>query len=674
MVCPWCSFENVASARYCGDCGRSLQFDSICGSCGSPNPAQHTFCDACGESLHVTSQPDGVSRPPAEDAGVSEEPLAVEAGAATDVPPLPEEAGVVQTADALEAAEDPEIVGTQPEPDTPKTAEAGEESMPEDDAPRQPQRAQDKVPVTWTARRQRLVSGLKRHKWEVFLVAALTGIGAFLRIVLLTELPPGLHGDEAWTGLEAQRILRDGPIGPWSPSALGQPAGTFYWTALIFRLFEPGLFTLRFSMALLGALTVPAFYLFARELLGWRAAAIGAFLLAISFWHIHYSRIAFTLIALPLVTSVALYFLVRGLKDGRIVFVALAGGISALGVYVYGGFVSLALSLLVFWAFMALRRELSYPKLRNLALAFLVPAVVVALPFLHKLYWSPSDVLSYGAVSSTFKDRAFQEAEDLGGKARFVVGRLARGFTVYATGGQLDFTDGMGSRGLLGPLAFGLFVVGTAVALRRWREWRRALLLAGLLGGVLVTAYLALPSWAESRRGIGALPIVFALAGLGGDTLVTLARRWMPQRLAYAALGLVLLLAAFLSVNYYFGTLVRATETRWVFVEELTKASEYVNSLPPEDLYVYFYSGRWSYNYETRRFLVPDVPGEDRSREFGNFVLQREPTHSRVVYLLLPPYGDVSDELRAMHTEGTYHEVKDGERFIFGAFHPDGGG
>ncbi len=27
------------------------------------------------------------------------------------------------------------------------------------------------------------------------------------RLVLLTEIPPGLHGDEGWTGIDARRVL-----------------------------------------------------------------------------------------------------------------------------------------------------------------------------------------------------------------------------------------------------------------------------------------------------------------------------------------------------------------------------------------------------------------------------------------------------------------------------------
>ena len=51
MTCPWCSYENLSRAKFCGDCGRGLQADAVCDSCSTPNPAGHRFCDSCGTPL-----------------------------------------------------------------------------------------------------------------------------------------------------------------------------------------------------------------------------------------------------------------------------------------------------------------------------------------------------------------------------------------------------------------------------------------------------------------------------------------------------------------------------------------------------------------------------------------------------------------------------------------------
>ena len=628
MICPWCSYENSRNANFCGDCGHSLRFDVVCPDCSSANPAAYEFCDTCGSPLGAPTAAD-------EAPATQPEPLTLQESPVTHEPPSAESSAALSEA---------------------------------------PSGAQLSTPIGLTnplsrISRAGLEAWLVRNRAELALVALLTGIGAFLRIYLIEALPPGLHGDEAWTGLEAMRILRDGYIGPWSPSALGQPAGTFYWTALLFRFIEPSLFSLRLSIALLGVATIPAFYVFTRVLFGRMAATIGSVLLVVSLWHLHYSRIAFPVVSLPLVECVALYFLVRGLREGRNGFLVAAGATSALGVYVYGGFISFALALLLFWAFLALAKSRPRRRLGSEMLYFGLPALVVAIPFLHTLTWSPTEVLSYSGISSAFRDPAFQNAEEIAQKLDFLVDRLRSGIVAYGVGRQLDYTDGMGARGLLDVATLGLVVIGASVAVWWSRDWRYSLLMAGLLAGVFTTAYFALPSWGENRRGIGALPMVFALAGLGGETLVLVWRRWLTRRLAYAALGIALGLAVFINLQYYFGSLASAPETRWVFVEELTAASRYLKSLPPDELYVYFYSSRWSYDYETRRFLAPGVPGGDRSSEFGPGSLLPDSSRKGVVFLLLPPYQELIKELRLLHPDGRYYENRDGDRFIFGAYH-----
>ena len=81
-----------------------------------------------------------------------------------------------------------------------------------------------------------VLNTLAQNRYELVFVAALTLVAAFLRVYNLTGLPEGLHGDEAVTGLDALRVMREGWIGPYVGSALGQPTGPLYFTAFIFML------------------------------------------------------------------------------------------------------------------------------------------------------------------------------------------------------------------------------------------------------------------------------------------------------------------------------------------------------------------------------------------------------------------------------------------------------
>ena len=54
MRCPHCRYENRGDARFCGECGTSL--DSMaCQRCGTLNPARQKFCDSCGAALAASA-------------------------------------------------------------------------------------------------------------------------------------------------------------------------------------------------------------------------------------------------------------------------------------------------------------------------------------------------------------------------------------------------------------------------------------------------------------------------------------------------------------------------------------------------------------------------------------------------------------------------------------------
>ena len=46
--CAWCGYQNTNDAQFCGNCGRSIGFDSVCPACGVNNPDENAYCDACG--------------------------------------------------------------------------------------------------------------------------------------------------------------------------------------------------------------------------------------------------------------------------------------------------------------------------------------------------------------------------------------------------------------------------------------------------------------------------------------------------------------------------------------------------------------------------------------------------------------------------------------------------
>ena len=149
----------------------------------------------------------------------------------------------------------------------------------------------------------------------------ITLAAAFLRLWRLTEVPPGLHYDLAATALLGNDVAFHGYRPIFISAYTGHEALFYYWLALWFRLAGSSIFTLRLAAATLGILAVPAAWFALRAL--WRLvdeeaaqpiAALGAAFLAAAFFHVVFSRFGFRVILEPVVQSLALGFLFRGLR------------------------------------------------------------------------------------------------------------------------------------------------------------------------------------------------------------------------------------------------------------------------------------------------------------------------------------------------------------------------
>ncbi|MEX2028031.1 MAG: phospholipid carrier-dependent glycosyltransferase [Candidatus Curtissbacteria bacterium] len=136
-------------------------------------------------------------------------------------------------------------------------------------------------------------------KYVIFVVII---IAAALRLYKLADVPPSLYWDEASLGYNAYSILKTGhdEHGKFLPmtnfAAFGdyKPPGYIYATVPSIALFGVNEFAIRFPSALFGTLTVLLTYLLAKKLFGKEEIAVlAAFFLAISPWHLQFSRGAF---------------------------------------------------------------------------------------------------------------------------------------------------------------------------------------------------------------------------------------------------------------------------------------------------------------------------------------------------------------------------------------------
>lgn len=495
------------------------------------------------------------------------------------------------------------------------------------------------------------------RRWEPLLAASVLLAALLLRTVNLEGLPYGLHGDEAVTGIEGQRILREGWIGPYSPLALGQPAGPLYLVALSVAALGNTILAVRIVPALLGTLTVVALYWLLRRSFGVTVALVGAGLLAVMSWHVHFARIGFPLESWPLLVVLAAGALVEALRTGDRRWWAAAGAALGLGLYTYNSH-PLALAILLGFAGLSVAWSVWTGRERPGRLA---PAVVVglaalllaALPMLLFALDDPSGYLNRFNQTSMLR-RPEWTSLDLGGKAAFLWTRYGSFWDRACCRPLVDGADGTGVTPLVPPAMLVLVAIGVALALVGRRG---PLTFAGLLLLLLLPFGSVLTDGGLARRTLALSPFLALFAAIGAVDGIALIRRraYASNALSLAALALLGAIA-YQNLDNYFGRFPTSDARRFVFAQEMFEASRFLRDLPA-DRRVYFFSERWSLDYETRQYLAPNVKGEDRSTEFG-----RPPVRGRLdvdlasgppVFVFLGRYRAQVDQVRALYPGGS---------------------
>ncbi len=568
-------------------------------------------------------------------------------------------------------------------------------------------------------------------RYEFLGVALVTAAGLFLRVWQLDSIPPGLHGDEASTGLRAGDILQFGWIGVFDlQHGLGQPAGAEYWTAGLVWLFDNNIFVIRLAMALLGAATLPLAYVFYRMVAGRTVALIALPLLAFSEWHLFFSRIALPPVSMVLFQVVVAILLFSSLKRRRWWLFLLTGAVLGLGVYTYSSYPYFAISIAIFMVYWLAtnRSQVSRRLLGQLGLAAVV-ALLLVLPMFRFAMQHSDRYFEYPKDTAIFNDYRYENSGYIG-KLDVLLdsGRDFVRYTVFDS--KFDDTDGSGVGPMLDPVTAALLGLGILFALRRWRH-------PGLFFCLMMVVLLTLPgiltfSRGTSRRAIGVLPFLPLLAALPLAALIEWTTdkaraRIVGYAVAVGSLAIVLLLgitgylqgplawilpvilvpglailialneretvrghvrvvayavtisciaAVFaVSTHSYFSNFADDPRSAAVFGRDLVQASRYIDDLPTGTL-VYFYSEDWSFEYEIRRYLAPGKQGVDLSDEFSIPSLERLPVReSWAAHVFIGGYLDQFELVSSRFPGGgLFEEADEHGATILRAYHLPGTG
>jgi 4-amino-4-deoxy-L-arabinose transferase-like glycosyltransferase len=433
-----------------------------------------------------------------------------------------------------------------------------------------------------------------RPSTRLALVLVITALGAFFRLYRIDHVPPSDGYDSAFYGIDALEILGGAhPI--FLPTNYGREPLFSYLVAAAFLALGASTQTIHVTSALCGILTIPAVYLVAEELFvdeegpvnrfGGPAAAL---VMAVSYWHLNWSRYGVRAILVPLFAALTCFLLWLGLRTrNRWVFAACG---AALGLSMYTYQAARLLPLLIVGGFFGHKKILRRDEIaRKDEVTFLIVVLVALLAFspLGSYFLThPADF--YSRVDQVL---VIQEDQGLTGNIDAFLGQLRSAALFFFVGTDTAPYRTLPGRPSLNPFFSALFLLGIGISLTHLRKSNYLFLLTWL-GLMLVPAILA-GQGSAAKRAIGTLPAVAMLVAVGALTPLVTLRRWLGDRLPAwanrlsAAWGVVVLCGfAYSGVITY-----RDYFIRWAsnpnlpthFEAGISAMGDFIGDLPPKE-------------------------------------------------------------------------------------------
>ncbi|MFN8643668.1 MAG: glycosyltransferase family 39 protein [Candidatus Binatia bacterium] len=386
-------------------------------------------------------------------------------------------------------------------------------------------------------------------------LAAVVLLALALRVWQLEDVPAGLYCDEAGNGYNAFALGTAGmdengvrwPLYVWSFGTSYKNPVFIYAAILPVKLFGLSAFSVRLTAALFGTGTVLALFFLGRALFGPWVGLWAALFLAVAPWHLHFSRIAFELIAFPLLMVWACTLLVRFTQGRRTLPAAL--GLCALCVYAYAPAAMFVPAFLVGFGLLFLPELLRHWRQFLLALAVAAAVLAPAAVF----FSSQTRTGTQYFRRTTFLDPQQPWREQAERFGRNYVQFFSPRFLLQD--GDPIFRHSVRDFGELYPLFIPFAVLGAGAALLRRDRASKLLLWWLALYPVAPSLMNEIPS---ATRGIIGAPILCLLAAVGVGAALRALRFLAPRRRWGVALQAVAALAGLALLGVEVGRYLRA--------------------------------------------------------------------------------------------------------------------
>jgi 4-amino-4-deoxy-L-arabinose transferase-like glycosyltransferase len=402
------------------------------------------------------------------------------------------------------------------------------------------------------------VAWFKKHRAGVALVAIVL-IAAFFRFWQLNSAPPGLFPDEAANGLDIISMVDHHNFQVLYNTNGPREALFFYLQAIFVLSFGYTQLALRIAPAIIGVASVFAAYLFTKQIWGRLAGLLSSFLVATSVWHMTITRDGFRASMTPLMTTMSLYFYVRGFKSNKRSDFIWAGVWLGLGMYTYLAFRLFPLVLVVMIAWAAIfRRDLIARWWKQVLLSW-VAALIVFIPMgIYAVEHPDVFFARAGGVS------IFAPGNSHGHPINALASNVEKVVLQFNYKGDSNFRQNLGDQAQLGPVEGVLFVVGLVFFFWRIRRPEYLLVLAAF--GVMVLPELFSTEAPHGLRSIGAIPFIQIMGGVFAAWGIRRYFATFPRNVAakyamYALVSLAALGTLIFSYNRYFVVWAHAEQT-----------------------------------------------------------------------------------------------------------------
>ncbi|MCX6791729.1 MAG: glycosyltransferase family 39 protein [Candidatus Gottesmanbacteria bacterium] len=389
---------------------------------------------------------------------------------------------------------------------------------------------------------------------EGILICILVVVTLFFRLYKLSSIPFGLNNDTSWDATAAVDMLR-GNLSPYLPYAAegwrGEPIIRLP-AALFTLILGRNPMTVRLASDMFGIATIIPLYLLLRLLFNKKIAWVSSFFVAISGWHITFSKVGWQAIAVPCFSTLTFYYFFKGIRSNNIKNYILSGIFLSGSLYTYIAARILPLFILCLCIHVIIVHSKQFTHYIRSLSVLIGTFIITSLPIIYYAFNNWPNYVSRASYLNIWTPMEHQKT--LTPLFQNIQTALLL-FTHNANGNDFFISEP-----LLDQPARLLFPLGVAIAL--WYFLKEKKKAYGFMLSWFIFALIpGIVSTPNGNRAIGTIPSVYFFSAIGLVWVISLITHFfrgsVQKILSVSILSLVLLYGTIVTYQIYLGPMRR---------------------------------------------------------------------------------------------------------------------